>query len=147
MNERFQFRFQKVLDYRETIKKKKTEELAGYMKAFEEEKKQLNELINIRQSIFNEMDDRSGSGIPAYYLVQYSKYLESLKAFIDKQRVAASLMEKKMENCREELIEASIDKKVMDNLRTKELMKYTLEKEKEREKEVEDLVNFKTTRA
>lgn len=147
MNEGFQFRFQKVLDYRETIKRKKTEELADYMKAFEEEKEQLNELISVRQSIFNEMDDKSVSGIPAYYLVQYSKYLESLKAFIDKQRVAASLMEEKMENCREELIEASIDKKVMDNLKTKELMRYTLEKEKEREKEVEDLVNFKTTRA
>jgi len=43
MTDRFQFRFQKILDYRETIKKQKTEELAGCIKAFEEEKEQLNE--------------------------------------------------------------------------------------------------------
>lgn len=147
MKEKFEFRFQKILDYRETIKKQKQEELTGYMKRLEEEKERLNELIVKRQSIFNEMDSKSSSGIPAYHLIQYSKYLQSLKSFIERQKLSTDVMEKKVEYCREELVEASMDQRVMGKLKAREYDKFAYELNREREKEIDDLVNFKLVKA
>ena len=141
MNDRFNFRLQRVLDYRQYVKDKKCEELAKYREMLELEKKTLHGLQNQKKTVASEMDEKCSEGVKVEYLVQCSRYMSRLKDFIDRQMANVSDMERKVEICRDQLIDASKKKEMMDRLKARHYERFVYHLSKEQEKQLEDLVN------
>ncbi len=144
MNTSFKFKLQKVLDYKELQEKQKMGEMANAMQLLQEEKKALDRLLMEKEWTFSQMNVQSSKGVQAGYLTQYNRYLESLNTFIDEQRTSLNLAENKVDRCRESLVEASVNKKIMDKLKEKYYHRFLYQINREQEKEVEDVVNFNT---
>lgn len=53
------------------------------------------------------MDEKCSEGVKVAYLVQCSRYMNRLKDFIVRQTANVSDMEKQVEICRDQLIDAS----------------------------------------
>jgi len=145
MSEGFNFRLQSVLDYREHIKKQKAEELAEYRRQLEQEKNALSGLVNVKTNIINEMDSKCSEGIQAGYLVECNKYIEQLNRFIDRHKENLSDMEKKVDECCQNAVEASRNKETIEKLKVRHYKKFAYHLSTEQEKEVEDLVNNRKT--
>ncbi len=141
MNDSFNFRLQRVLDYREYIKMQKAEKLAEYGAQLDREKNTLNSLLEQKTVIANEMGSKCSKGVQAGYLIQCNMYIDQLKTFIDRSIDSVSNMEKKVKEGREDLVEASRKKEVMDRLKSRHYTRFSSHLAKEQEKEVEDLVN------
>jgi flagellar FliJ protein len=141
MNDRFDFKLQRVLDYREYVKDKKCEELAKYREMLELEKNTLHRLQDQKRTVAGEMDEKCSEGVTAAYLVQCSRYMNRLKDFIDRQTANVSDIEKQVEICRDQLIDASKKKEMMDRLRARHYERFAYHLSKEQEKQLEDLVN------
>lgn len=141
MNDRFNFRLQRVLDYREYVKDKKSEELAKYREMLELEKNTLHGLQNQKKTVASEMDEKCSEGVKVAYLVQCSRYMNRLKDFIERQMANVSDMERKVEICRDQLIDASKKKEMMERLRVRHYERFAYHLSREQEKQLEDLVN------
>jgi flagellar FliJ protein len=141
MNSGFNFRLQRVLDYREHLKKQKAGELTEYISHLEQEKNALSCLADTKNSLVDDMDSKCNEGIQVGYLVQCNKYIDQLNRFIDKQRENVSDIEKRVEECRENVVEASRNKEVIERLKARHYGRFSYHLSMEQEKEVEDLVN------
>lgn len=141
MNDNFSFRLQRVLDYREYVKNQKAEELARYRALLDRERDTLNGLQVKKNTVAHAMDEKCSEGVSVEYLAQCSRYMDRLKNFIDRQNENVSEMEKKVEECRDGLTEASKEKEMLDRLRTRHYQRFAYHLSREQEKQVEDLVN------
>ena len=141
MNDNFHFRLQKVLDYRGYVKEQKSEELAKYREALEIERSILSSLEDRKKTFASEIDEKCSEGVRVEYLVHCSRYMDRLKDFIDRQMVNVSDMEKKVEDCRDQLTDASRKKEMLDRLRARHYERFAYHLAREQEKQVEDLVN------
>jgi flagellar export protein FliJ len=87
------------------------------------------------------MDEKCSEGVKVAYLVQCSRYMNRLKDFIVRQTANVSDMEKQVEICRDQLIDASKKKEMMDRLKARHYERFVYHLSKEQEKQLEDLVN------
>jgi flagellar FliJ protein len=143
MKEKFNFRFQKVLDFRIEQRKQKGIELASCLARMEEEKDELYRLLETRTGIFNRMFENRDGSIAAIDLKQYGDYLQYLQRFIDIQRKSLHQIEREVECCREELVEASTEQKAMEKLRDRYYSRFLYQLEKQRERYIEEVVNHR----
>jgi len=144
LNAKFKFSLQKVLDYKEIVEKRKKEEVAEALSQLKMKKKILNDLIDEKEWTFIQMNALSNKGVPAGYLFEYSKYLESLNCFIGEQKTSLADVEKTVEERRGNLLEACRNKRIMDKLKNKYYDRFTYNLNRELEKEVEDSVAYNT---
>ncbi len=141
MRDNFNFRLQRVLDYRGHVKELKIKELTEHKTRLEQEVENLNVLQEERNATAYTMDEKSSEGVNVEYLAQCYRYIEQLKDFIDKQIENVSDREKEMDKCRNELIEASRNKEMLNKLKQKHYRRFAYCLSKEQEKQIDDLVN------
>jgi flagellar FliJ protein len=142
----YKFKLQKLLDYKTDIEEEKKNELSLALKRLEEEKQKLEELKQKQKEMNNTFQEKSSSGMTANELKLLANYIDYYKRSIKQQKVRIKMAEDYLESCREELIKATQEKKMMEKLKEIDYKKYLYGEQKKEEKLVDDLVSFKESK-
>ena len=130
----FKFHLETVLNHRRNIEDGRQKELSFLKQAMDNELKTLDILKNARIAFSRELKDKQSKRITASESMLYHDYLDLLSEKIDQQKKRLQEVEKEVERKREELIVAMKDRKVLENLRKKNMDRYLKEvNRKERE--------------
>lgn len=122
----YKFKLQRVLEYRERREELLQQELAALMMALLKEQDELNRLISSYRKNENELKVKREKKIDLKEIDIYRKFLERMKEKIISQRNRVVHLSNLVSNKREELIEASKEKKVLERLKEKDFGKYLL---------------------
>lgn len=139
----YKFRLQKLLDYKKSLEEEKKNELGKAFKRLEEEK---NRLFALKQSL-NEMNstfrEKTSQGLAVNKLKILANYIDYYKRGIKEQRTKIKMAEEYLSICREDLIKATQEKKMIEKLKETDYNKYLYNEQKKEEKLVDELVSFK----
>lgn len=133
---------QKVLDYRVEVEEKKREEFVKAQKTLLSEEKKLNELNNARDTAVR--DSKNYLSIMDYQIL--IRYIDSLETKIKNQ---IEIIEKAKELCekkKQELIDSTSDRKVIEKLRERAKEEFDFEVNKREQSLNDDFALFAYTR-
>lgn len=111
------FRLQKILDVREIVEKQKQKDFSLVMQQLQNEKDNLNALIEKRSSFTDEMQFKSK--ITVRGVADHHNYLDTLTRAVSYKTGEISQIEKKVDKKRQVLLKATTDRKSIEKLREK----------------------------
>jgi len=139
----YKFHLQKLLDYRIDVEEEKKEALGLALKRLDDEKKVLGELKGKQKEMSRTFEKKTSQGLSANELKLLADFIDYYKRGIKQQKIRIKMAEDYAAACREELIKATQDKKMLEKLKEKDYQKYLYNEQKKEEKLVDDLVSFK----
>ncbi len=111
------FRLQKILDVRQIIEKQKQKEFSIVMQQLQNEKDNLNALIEKRSSFTDEMQFENKVSVRG--VADHHSYLDSLTRAISYKTQEISQIKEEVEKKRQSLLKATTDKKSIEKLKEK----------------------------
>ena len=139
----YKFKLQKLLDYRINMEEEKKNQLSFAVKRLEQEKDKLSELKLKQKEMDNNFKEKTSEGIAVNELKLLANYIDYYKRGIKEQKTRVKMAEDYLSTCREELITATQEKKMIEKLKEIDFEKYLYEEQKKEEKLIDDLVSFK----
>lgn len=139
----YKFRLQKLLDYKESLEQEKKNQLSIAVKRLEEEKNKILELKSMLKSMDSKFHQKTSEGLSVNKLKILANYIDYYKRRIKEQKIKIKMAEDYVSICREELIKASREKKMIEKLKDKNYNKFLYNEQKNEEKLVDDLVSYK----
>lgn len=139
----YKFKLQKLLNYRINVEDEKKNQLSSAIKRLEKEKDRLHELMNQQKQIDSNFKEKTSQGIAVNELKLLVNYIDYYKRGIKEQKTRIKMAEDYVSTCREELISATQEKKMIEKLKEIDYSKYLYNEQKKEEKLVDDLVSFK----
>ncbi|WP_427338635.1 flagellar export protein FliJ [Caloranaerobacter sp. DY30410] len=145
MQSSFKFKFQKILEYKETMENLR---LADYNKAKEilkSEEKKLKELINYKK---NELAMRNINvkNTTIFDLKNYSMILGYINKEIAKQETRVDNARDIVDSKKKVLLEALKEKKIMEKIKEKHYNEFIYEIKKEEDNLTDEIVNFRSSK-
>lgn len=120
----FNFRLQTVLNVRKTFEDKVLTEFSEQQKELEREKVALKKIVEHKHRLINTFREMQGKSVNIYEIVLRSSNIKQCQKneVLQKERVQDA--GQKVDKKREELLEATQKRKIMENLKSKEFEKY-----------------------
>lgn len=138
----FQFRYQRILDVRNLQEDIEQSEFADVQNRLIEEREKLEDLQNELESLFDDAREvRTGKTTNVKQFNQFRDYAKRLKKQISDQRNVVEEWERKLEEKRDELIEASQKRQVMETLKEQDFEEFREEIQEQERKEQEEIAN------
>lgn len=138
----FQFRYQRVLDIREMQEDQEKSEFARLQQRVIEERDKLEDLKQqLSEMLEQARRSREGEGNIQDF-IQVQEYSRMLKEQIAEQQDVLEEWEEKLEEQREQLVEASQERQVMENLKERDYEEF----QEERRRQEQNLNNELATR-
>lgn len=141
---KFNFRLNKVLEYREKIEDINKNEYGRAKKILDDEVVLLEGILSHKESV-NYERDKITLNTTINDLRNYNRYLENVKDKLIEQKTLVEKAQKDVESARYKLISSSIDKKTLENLKSRDLDNYLYKMKKEEEKIVDQIVCYKSS--
>lgn len=141
---KFNFRLNKVLEYREKIEDINKNEYGRAKKILDDEVVLLEGILSHKESV-NYERDKITLNTTINDLRNYNRYLENVKDKLIEQKTLVEKAQKNVESARYKLISSSIDKKTLENLKSRDLDNYLYKMKKEEEKIVDQIVCYKSS--
>ncbi|WP_352419600.1 flagellar export protein FliJ [Proteiniborus sp.] len=141
---KFNFRLNKVLEYREKIEEINKNEYGRAKKILDDEVVLLEGILSHKESV-NYERDKITLNTTINDLRNYNRYLENVKDKLIEQKTLVEKAQKDVESARYKLISSSIDKKTLENLKSRDLDNYLYKMKKEEEKIVDQIVCYKSS--
>lgn len=135
----FKFKLQKALEIKEKEEEEKRIELLEKQKILERE---LGKLSEIEDEITKTLDSYSMSkngSLDINTMLSYENFLKKLKGNKESQVEVVKLYKNKVEECKENFLEARKDKKIFEKLKEKSYEKYMEESLREEQKFIDEL--------
>lgn len=138
---KFQFRFQKVLDYKQTVEDLKRSNYSLEVNALNKEKDKLDYFIQGKKVISNQ---RNNSTVQTTVkdLKLFNNYLNQMNEIICEQNDIVNTKKADVEFAKKELIKSVKEKKTFEKLKDKDYDNHLFELKKEEEKMVDQIVSF-----
>ncbi|KPU28218.1 hypothetical protein TR13x_02455 [Caloranaerobacter sp. TR13] len=145
MQSRFKFKFQKVLEYKETIENLK---LADYNKAKEIlnlEEDKLKSLINYKR---NELAIRNKNvkNMTIFDLKNYNTIIDYINKEIARQEIRVDNARGILDSKKKVLLEALKEKKIMEKIKEKHYNEFIYQIKKEEDNLIDEIVNFRSSK-
>jgi len=122
---KYNFKLQRILDYREHIEKSRQLELAKVQMMLKDARDSLLQLFSSLREYQNELQTlEQQSTIDISFSIQYHVYLMELMSRIDEQQKVIQTLEKEEEERRQVLLAASKDKKILEKLKEREYSEF-----------------------
>jgi len=136
----YKFKMEKILDYKNSVEKSRTED---YLKASHHLAKEKDELEQLTLAYDKQNQEKKGdlSQMKMQFL-----YKEKLKTALFHQEKKVEVLSTRVEDARGHLIEARKDRKIMENLKEKDRERYRMEILASEQKELDDLSIMKYAR-
>ncbi|QQY80736.1 flagellar FliJ protein [Keratinibaculum paraultunense] len=140
----FNFRFERVLNYKKTIEDYKKSQYGVAQKKLIAEEDKLNE---INQIITNVKDEKniSTEETSVGNLVMYNNYINDLSKKLNLQKQIVENIRKDAEKAKEEMINAVKEKKIFEKLKEQEYKKHIYHLQKNEEKHIDSIISYKTS--
>ncbi len=142
---KFSFKYQKILEYKETIKQTYATEYHFASKKLDLEKNKLYDIENYRRRL-NEERNNIVNPVKIKKLKSHHTYLQIVNEDIKKQKVKVESAKKELTNAKNKLIKAETDKRIFEKLKEKEMEQFKYYQNKEEEKLVDRIICFKNYR-
>jgi flagellar FliJ protein len=123
----YRFPLEPVLHHRSFIEENLQKELAVLKKMLAHEERKLNSYRKAKYEFLCELQKKEEEGITVSEIVLYSSFIERLSMDIAKQRERVLEFEKKVDQKREDLIEAMKKRKILEKLKEKKRKAYLQE--------------------
>lgn len=136
---KFAYRFQSILNIRELQEEEAARNFRMAMQDLTECLEQLDGFRMEYRSLVNELSENTEKVIDINMRLMYSNYLKVLDKKIENQFFLVQEKEKFVEEKRVELVEAVKEKKILENLKVKDLDKYLLELRRWEQEIIDDL--------
>lgn len=139
----YQYRFEKVLTYRE---QEKTETEIEYKKAvdsFETVATELYDLLKKKEEVTAEQQEKMKKGFYVNDIHQYGRFMESLEKRIDSLQQAVIRARSKMNWFEEKLLEKTIEVKKFEKMKEKDQEHYRIEMEQAEASLMDELTTSK----
>lgn len=143
---KFQFKLQKLLDYRESIEEKLLGELGVLRAQHETEQKALVQAVSLHDSYRNEVRNQLSHG-DVEDIKAAHRYMNELANRVTMQEQRVRQIEKLKDKKTEEVVEASKDRKVLERLRELKMAEYKSEAQHDEQKFLDDLASIRFNRA
>lgn len=141
---KFNFRFDRVLDYKKAIEGDKKNYYGTLKQKLNEEEDKLQCFYQYKDVLKKEKDDESNS-TSIGNLKLYNNYMNTVETLIVQQKEIVNTTEDKVELAKDELIEATKEKKMYEKLKENSYEQYTYNLKKSEEKLVDNIVSYKTS--
>ncbi|MBW1900928.1 MAG: flagellar export protein FliJ [Deltaproteobacteria bacterium] len=115
----YKFSLKAVLNHRRFIEEKLQKELGQIKEILGNERKRLSDLIRARRKISKELQEKQREIITISEALLHVRFIEQLSRREDLQKKQVLSAEKKVEQKREDLIEAMKNRKVLEKLKEK----------------------------
>lgn len=142
----YKFKLQNILKLKEGMEKEKKNEFGAANQRFEHEKLKLESLNAEMYNMCDEIEQAASKGISIKEMLLQQQFKEYYKYSISNQTIKANMAQEHLENCRQELVTAVQERKIMERLKEIDYSKYLYKEQKVEEKLVDDLVSFKKSR-
>lgn len=142
--EKFTFRLEKVLDYKERVEDLNKAEYSKANKKLNEELVVLEDYISERKRLTNERNINVDS-ISINDLKSYNIYLNSMNSRIVNQQRVVEKTQKITENARKVLIQSTKEKKMLQKLKNRDYNDYQYLNKKEEEKITDQFVSYRSS--
>jgi flagellar FliJ protein len=139
----YRFGLQKLMDFREKMEDEKKNQLSLAQKRLEQERDKLSELRKRQKEMEKAFNEKTSKGIAVNELKLLMNYIDYYKREIKQQRMKIKMAEDYVAACRQELITATQEKKMIEKLKEIDFKKHLYEEQKKEEKLIDDLVSFK----
>ncbi|KGG80755.1 hypothetical protein Y919_04375 [Caloranaerobacter azorensis H53214] len=145
MQNNFKFKFQKILEYRETVENLR---LADYNRAKEvlrTEENKLRELMNYKK---NELAMRNINvkNTTIFDLKNYNMIIDYINKEIVEQKARVYNAKDVVDSKKKNLLEALKEKKMMEKIKEKHYNEFIYEIKKEEDKLIDEIVNFRSSK-
>lgn len=140
----FNFRLEKVLNYKKTLEDyKKSQYGIAQKNLFDEEDKlaKFNKYKNIVKNEKNQTVIKTNIG----NLAMYNNYINDLSRKIKSQEQIVNKTRKDAEEAKEEMITAVKEKKIFEKLKEQEYEEYLYQLKRDEEKQTDAIVSYKTS--
>lgn len=139
----YKYKLQNILKLKESVEKNKKNEFGTATQRFEHEKLKLEQFCAEMYNVCNDIENAASQGTSVADLLLQQRFMEYYKKSIKNQKVKIKMAEENLENCRQQLIKAVQDRKMIEKLKEIDYEKYLYNEQKNEEKLVDDLVSFK----
>lgn len=120
----FKFKLQKVLDYRKIKEEEKKRELSALLKEYNKQAEILNSLREKQAGLFLELKNLQKEELNITQILFYYFYLQNLSSRIKKQIQLLEELDGKIVQKREEVIQASKERKIMEKLKERKYREF-----------------------
>jgi flagellar FliJ protein len=132
----YKFSYQKILDVRQIQENQKSSEVASVQNELEKEKDELSKLVDEKSSTLKDNDNASQSALD---LMRKNSFMNRVNENIDKQKLKIEEKEETLSNKKNELLEASKSRKIMDKLKESDLKKYNIEQSRKEQNQIDEI--------
>lgn len=112
-----QFKLQQILNLRKELERQRHIEFAEARQALDEAQSRLDREVARTEIVFREMLEKQDKGVDVSELLLYSSFHQKQKSTIKEQKLAIDVLDQEVEERRENLIDASKEKKVLEKFK------------------------------
>ncbi|MBW4828682.1 MAG: flagellar export protein FliJ [Clostridiaceae bacterium] len=142
--EKFNFKFEKILDYKKTIESHKKNEYGKIQQKLTKEEKILENYYEFKDKLKNKKD-QSNKKTNIANLQLYNNYLNDMNKLISAQEGIIDQTKKELKVAKNELLEVSKEKKIFEKLKENKYEEHLYDIKKEEEKLIDTIVSFKAS--
>lgn len=142
--EKFNFKFEKILDYKKTIESHKKNEYGKIQQKLTKEEKTLENYYEFKDKLKNKKD-QSNKKTNIANLQLYNNYLNDMNKLISAQEGIIDQTKKELKVAKNELLEVSKEKKIFEKLKENKYEEHLYDIKKEEEKLIDTIVSFKAS--
>lgn len=135
---KFDFRLQRVLDYRNVRKKQQEQELAQERRKLFEAEERRNQLESLQAQAEEAMKEEGISSMAELSLAQ--SYQEMLMKSLDEQENVVKQAIEAVEQARDIYIERAIEAEMLETVKKKKIEDYKLDKKRDDQKTIDKIV-------
>lgn len=139
----FKFKLQPILDIRRQLEDVRKFEMAKAISICEEEKERLSGFKNTENKYLTEISEEVSGGMNLLKIKECNYYLVHMRKVIDKQEQAVVKAQQNVEESRDRLKTALIEKKTMENLKERHAKEYLKEQIKFEQKITDEITSYK----
>lgn len=140
---KFTFSMESILKIKYSLEEQKKQEFGMAMKKLEAEKILLNNLNKRREDSVATFKVNVSSAINPKESADFSNYIEALKFKIEEQAIKVKKANAEVEKKREELVEATQEKKKFEKLKENQHENYIIEEKRSEQRVTDEIVSYK----
>lgn len=140
---RYNFRLEKVLNYKEKVEDIKKAEHMKANSVLRQEETKLVEYKNYKYKLVEEKDS-STSKKNINQMILFNNYLNTVNKGIESQKEVVFKSQVEVDKTKEELIFAMQEKKGFEKLKEKDFNEFLIEEKKKEDKIMDEIVTFKS---
>lgn len=140
----FNFRLEKVLNYKETVEDYKKGQYGTAQGQLNREESKLD-TFNQYKSNLNDEKNSSATKTKVGNLAMYNNYINDITKKIIKQEEVVIETKKELEEAKKQMIVAVQEKRIFEKLKENEYEKHLYQVKKNEEKQIDTIVSYKTS--